>query len=166
MRPEQSEFFERFYRDHFDELVIYANTFLHNSDHAKIATQDAFHTAVRKIDDFMDSPNPIGWMKKTVKNTVRNMIRARERQIKMVISLEELPVEPSSTDKYDIMPSVLDECGRVLSKEEVYLLRRIAIDGVTYVEMSDELGISVWACRKRVQRMMDRLRKDWKPDAP
>ena len=73
MRPEQDEFLERLFRTHFSELEVYAYALLKNRSDAEAAVQEAFHTACIKADDIMDSSNPIGWMKKTVKNISQNM---------------------------------------------------------------------------------------------
>ena len=50
----------------------------------------------------------------------------------------------------------------LLSEEELRLLQAIVLDGVSYAEAAKALGINLWACRKRVQRAMDRLRQKYR----
>lgn len=160
MRPEQDDFLERLFREHFNELELYAYRYLKTKNDAQIAVQDAFHTACTKIDDVMSSPNPIGWMKLTIKNICRNMIKAKNRQMKLFISFEEFAGDLSASSiSTDGGTDILDCCRRAVSKEDFYLFRRIALEGITYVEAAEELGISMWACRKRVQRTTEKLRK-------
>lgn len=160
MRPEQDDFLEQLFREHFNELELYAYRYLKTKDDAQIAVQDAFHIACDKIDDVMSSPNPIGWMKLTIKNIARNMVKAKNRQTKLFISLEEFGGDLSeSYIGVDSGTDLLDCCIKAVSKEEFHLFRRIALEGVTYVEAAEELGISMWACRKRVQRTTEKLRK-------
>ena len=49
----------------------------------------------------------------------------------------------------------------MISDDEYTLLKRIVIDGISYVEAAKELDISMWACRKRVQRIIDKIHKKW-----
>lgn len=48
------------------------------------------------------------------------------------------------------------------NKLKIYLMRRIVLDKATYKEMSDELGIKLWACQKRMQRIIQKLRNHFK----
>ena len=47
----------------------------------------------------------------------------------------------------------------LISEEELTLLQKIIVDGTSYADAAGELGISIWACRKRVQRAIDKLHK-------
>lgn len=159
MRPEQDEIIEKLFRAHFNELEIHAYRYLGDWNQAQIAAQDAFHTACEKIDDLMDSPNPIGWLKNTVRNTARNMIKIRNRQIKLFFSIEELSYEALATVPDETTTDLMEECAKLVSETDLYLLKRIAVDGASYIEMAEELGITMWACRKRVQRTILKLQK-------
>ena len=156
--PEQELFFESFYRKHFEELTIYAFYYTRDWTMARYAAQDAFHVAVDKIDTFSSSPNPMGWMKKTVEYTAKNMMRAKKRQLQWLVSLEDLWDGPGAYDHYEVEDEQVNQCERILSPEEFRLLKRIALDKIPYVEVAEELGISMWACRKRVQRIEEKLR--------
>ena len=90
MRPEQDEFLERLFRTHFSELEVYAYALLKNRSDAEAAVQEAFHTACIKADDIMDSSNPIGWMKKTVKNISQNMRKRKLRESSLVTHFEDM----------------------------------------------------------------------------
>ena len=131
MRPEQDAFLERLFRAHFHELQIHAFRFLGNWDDAQTAVQDSFHTACEKIDVLMSSPNPVGWMKLTVKNVARNMVRARSRQAKWLTSWDELPdyampAQPSPEE--DAGPEAWTG---LVSQSDLDLLRQVALDGVS-----------------------------------
>ena len=52
-----------FYRENFEKLVGYAYRFLKNWDDAKEVTQEAFLTALIRIDRFHASENQQGWIK-------------------------------------------------------------------------------------------------------
>ena len=48
---------------------------------------------------------------------------------------------------------------RMLPPEEYELLRMAAIDGCSMLEIAKHFGISVDACRKRIQRLKKKMRK-------
>ena len=49
--------------------------------------------------------------------------------------------------------------GDVSDSEDFQLLKRIALDRCTMLEVAEDLGISVEACKKRVQRARKRLQE-------
>lgn len=115
--------------------------------------------------EFLTSVNRVGWMKNTVMNTARNMIKSRNRERRRLITYEELLEEPSSVDHYpsESGDTLLRFKGR-LKKEELYLLRRTILENASYTEVAEELGISVWACYKRRQAIRDKLKEEIEKD--
>lgn len=157
---DRETFFEEFYREHFTKLVTYAKAITKNRDVAQDVVQDAFHTALRpeKMEEFFNSPNPAGWMKATVKNVARNAMRTQNRRARWLIVVEEMdllaaPEEHEGEDE----ETVLKGYSEFLSENEMYLLRRLVLDRATYTELEEELGISMWACYKRAERMEEKL---------
>lgn len=163
MNMEQEQFFETFYRENFQRLTICAFGYVGDWHIAQDVVQDAFHILLReeKEREFLASPNRMGWMRETVKNVARNAVRSRRRQARWVMSIEELDMELAAADVPDTEDeeAVLKRYAEFLSPQEIYLLRRLALDGATYTELKDELGISMWACYKRVERLEDNLAK-------
>ena len=49
--------------------------------------------------------------------------------------------------------------GGLLSEEDFRLLKCIALDRYSYLEAAEEFHISVEACRKRLQRIKQKMRK-------
>lgn len=153
----QERFFEEFYREHFENLVTYAYGYTRDRYIAQDVVQDAFHILLRKekMQEFLESPNQIGWMKTVVKNVARNAVRARQRQAKWLVFVEEMDLNlvASGTRSKEDEEAVLQRYAEFLSPQEIYLLKRLVLDRATYTELKDELGISMWACYKRVERM-------------
>ena len=77
-------------------------------------------------------------------------------------------LDPEST-YCDYMEDVLQESredanvdllyGDLLPEEDFRLLKRIVLERYSYLEAAEEPGISLEACRKRVQRIKQRLRE-------
>lgn len=159
MRPEDAQLLEELYRAHFHALVVHAYRYLDDWNEATLAAQEAFHIACEKIDVLRASANPIGWLKETTRNVCRNLWKTRQRQLQLLVSLDDLPENEQPARALEAEADYADTFTSVLSPEEYRLLKRIVLDGDTYLELAQELGISMWACRKRVQRATEKLRK-------
>ena len=162
MRTDQEAILEKLYRSYFHALEIHAYRYLGNWDDAHVAAQEAFHIACEKIDALMKSENQIGWLKNTVRNVCRHMIRDRQRQKLLFLSLDEL------TDA-DLPPATEEDAGQptdvlegMLSQSELELLRKIIVEGESYAEAARELDCNIWTCRKRVQRAISKLNKRYR----
>ncbi len=162
MMEKQDMFLENLYHRYFRALVIHAYRYLGSWEDSNVAAQDAFQIACEKIDVLMASDNAVGWLKNTVKNVCYRMMRERNRQTLLFTSLEELTDAelPIVDDEMGVQPT--DILDGLISKEELALLKRIILDGASYAEAAKELDCDVWACRKRVQRAIDKLHKKYR----
>ena len=158
MESEKERLFTEYYSQYFNKLKIYAYGSLGSWSRAEEVVQDTFHIAWMKMDDFTSSKNPMGWLMNTLKFTIKNLKRHDNLQMRLFISLSELGEIPA-INNIDIDIDIDELCNSVLSREEYYLMRRIVLDKATYKEMSEELGIKLWACQKRMQRIIQKLRK-------
>ena len=157
---EQDLFIEALYRDMYKQLCTYANNALHDRGLAEEAVQDTFRIACSKPDDLMSCPNPRGWILTTLKHVIANIRRQRITIINMMISTpdaKEISV-PTTTAEVDV--EVL--CEQVLGEEDYRIFRMIVFDKCTMLEAAQTAGISVEACKKRIQRAREKLKKLWK----
>lgn len=149
---------EKLYKDMYPALHAYARRVLEDGALAEEAIQDAFCIACARQDQFLSSPNPQGWIMLTLKHVMQNTLRAQAK-LKLLLTLDagvDLPAgEP------ELMSVDLLFCD-VSGSEDFRLLKRIALDRCTILELSEELGVSVEACKKRVQRARKRLQKKLK----
>lgn len=165
MTPEQETMFERFYRENLQTLIVYAYCFTSDWQLSRDVVQDAFSKTLepKKAKEFFDSKNQIGWMKNMVKNTARNAVRSRSRQLKWLISYEEY-MSLSETDDYPSDHDTMERCRNLLTEEEMHVLKRLALDNCSYIEIAGELGISMWACYKRAKKIKGKLCDGLKDD--
>ena len=152
----QQRFIEKLYKEMYYPLSTYALNALSNDSLAEEAVQDTFRIACAKVDDIKSSENPNGWLFNTLKYVMKNMIRSRASLTNMVISSfdfdENIYVKDSDTSDIDLLYS------DIVDSSEYKLLKRIALDKYTMLEAAQELGISVEACKKRVQRAKKKLK--------
>lgn len=141
----------------FDKLIAYAKCSLDSDALAEEAVQETFRIACQIPGRLCESPNPKGWLVLTLKNTIRNMksSRATAKRIVETYLLTQLKEVSFSEDSINL--NILYE--NVADMEEFKLLKEMAIEGRSHEEMARARGITVSACKKRVQRAKETLRR-------
>ena len=138
-------------------MFFYAKAVLKSTSFAEEAVQEAFRIACSKPESIFCSEQPKGWIMNTLKNVIRSEKRMYANFSKLIIRLipEEGAVPPGiGFDDYSGV-----EYSDLLSHEEFRLMRLIVLQNYTIREAAMELGISVEACKKRVQRAKKKLQK-------
>ena len=156
MTSDQRKRIEEFYLEMYDRLFIYARSALDNESLAEEAIQETFRIVCMKPEDLLSSPNPKGWIVNTLKYTIQNMKRSRDKA--NVLLTQYLAANSSVAFSEDrIRLEVTYE--NVARSEEFSLIKEMAVDGRSHLEMARSRGISVAACKKRVQRAKEFLRR-------
>ena len=162
MNPEYSEKIAHLYLDMYDMLLTYARCSFKEKSLAEEAVQETFQIACQKPDKLCESLNPKGWLVITLKFTIRNMKRNREnaRQLLSSYLIAQKDCATFSEDKLCLQVMYED----VAHTEEFKLIKEMAIDGKSHLEMAEARGITVSACKKRVQRAKETLKQKIKQD--
>lgn len=148
---------EELYLEMFEKLKIYACCSLDNDSLAEEAVQETFRIACQKPEDLCKSVNPRGWLVQTLKYTINN-IRSYQASAKRIVEKYLMTqVKDFSLTEDHIELRVLYE--NVADTEEFNLLVEMAIEGKSHLEMANSRGISVDACKKRVQRAKETLQR-------
>lgn len=156
MTSDQRKRIEEFYLEMYDRLFIYARSALDNESLAEEAIQETFRIVCMKPEDLLSSPNPKGWIVNTLKYTIQNMKRSRDKA--NVLLTQYLAANSRVAFSEDrIRLEVTYE--NVARSEEFSLIKEMAVDGRSHLEMAQSRGISVAACKKRVQRAKEFLRR-------
>jgi RNA polymerase sigma-70 factor (ECF subfamily) len=149
---EKKAFLEELFLKNYAAMESYAAHFFQNRDIAQDVVQETFLIAQIKLDTLMASPAPRGWLFNTLKNVIGNTYRQQKR-LRQLLPLEDRdrsgPLELPLETKYRAL----------ISEEDLRLLIRIYCDGWHYAEAAEQLGISLAACKKRVQRAKGKLKK-------
>lgn len=155
MNEDHSQMIEGLYTEMYRNMMAYARAVLGESL-AEEAVQETFRIACQKAEALAKSENPRGWLMVTLRNTINNTRRSQEsaRQILTKFLVSQILEVSFLEDKISL--DVMYE--NVADLEEYKLLKEMAIDGKSHVEMSRDRGISVVACKKRVQRAKEVLR--------
>lgn len=148
---------ERLYLQMFSMLFEYARSVLPNDALAEEAVQDTFRIACQKPESLCASPNPEGWLVNTLKNVLCNMERSRGIAKRILHGYFAANITELTTTNDRVGVEILYD--DIADTEEFKLLKEMAIDGRSYLEMAQSRNISIDTCRKRVQRAKETLRR-------
>ena len=165
MRQNAEEEVERLYQEHYNALLIYARTLLkrggiEEETVAEEVVQEAFVVTIENVDDVMNAPNELGWLRSVVRNVIRNMRRRRKVELQIVLSLDALKVDPGYIDKREQNFETLEACRALLTPEEFKVVKGVVVDKMPYVQVAQQMNISLWNCYKIKARAMAKLKKD------
>ena len=145
------------YREMYGRMVAYASSVLGERNLAEEAVQDTFCIFCLKAEDILGHENLQGWLMRTLQNVMRNMQRHRAVMNRLIMrslqaeQLEELLVYDQ--EDVDLL------YGDLAAQADFQLLKRVVLDGCTMLEAAEEYGITVEACKKRIQRIRAHLKK-------
>ena len=160
MTAEQDAFVTAKYHEKRKFLLEYSVSNLKDHALAEEAVQQTFEIACRKIEDFCGSPNPDGWLIKTLGLVIRNLERRRRTERGIMVVADDY--HPDLVAAPEIPMSLRITYGSLVDTPQFRLLYETEVLGFTLVEMSRKLGISEAACKKRAERARKYLRKKLK----
>ena len=157
MNAEQSKLIEQLYLDMYDLLMAYARSSLEREALAEEAVQETFRIACLKPEALCGSANPKGWLVNALKNTIQNIKRSRDNANRLLAEYLATQSKELSISEDRISLEILYE--NVADLEEFKLIKEMAVEGKSHLEMAQERGITLNACKKRVQRAKEVLKK-------
>ena len=151
-----NEIVTELYMEMYDFLLDYAEIQLGSRSLAEEAVQETFKIAWIKQDDLCDSTRPKGWLMNTLKHVISNMRRNQETATRVMREYLSANCHDIAISEDSVRLEIM--YGDIAESEELKLIKELA-DGFSYFEMAQKRGISVLACRKRVQRAREALQK-------
>jgi RNA polymerase sigma factor (sigma-70 family) len=149
--------FERLYRRYAKDVYRYALALLRNPADAEDVTQTTFMNAYRAFQRGELIEKPHNWLIKIAHNAARTRYArasCRVKEVPLEDHLDQLAV--SEEDKPDVY-AVLDALGRLPLNQRAALVMR-ELEGRTYAEIGDTLGVSVAAVETLIFRGRRSLR--------
>lgn len=157
MKARYSIEIDRLYLQMYPMLFEYARSSLANDALAEEAVQDTFAIACQKPEALCESMNPEGWLVNTLKNVLSNTIRSQNIARRILLDYFATNIHDISASSDRVGLEILYD--DIADLEEFKLLKEIALDGKSYLEMAQARGITVGTCRKRVERAKKVLQK-------
>jgi RNA polymerase sigma factor (sigma-70 family) len=150
------DWLERRYREHRSQLYHFALGVLGNREDAEDATQIALLNAHRALVRGERPSRPRAWLFAIALNVCRRLLRARARRAPAVVTREFHPPErgadaPTGAE-ISLAVASLPE-----GQREIFLLREL--QGLSYAELTERLGLSTAAAESLLARARRRLRE-------
>ena len=149
--------FEGLYRRYAKDVYRYALALLRNPDDAEDVTQTTFLNAYRALQRGEEPRKPQNWLIKIAHNAARTRYQRASRRVKEVPledHIEQLAV--AEEDRPDV-GAVLEALGRLPLNQRAALVMR-ELEGRTYAEIAETLGVSVAAVETLIFRARRSLR--------
>lgn len=153
--------FERRQREIFTHCFRMCNG---DRDKASDAFQDTFVKVFTKRELFTDTANGRAWLYRIATNTCLNALRYDRRHPKEQLDVAQPEINPAMQPDFSSEQQMLrTEMERAIAKlpielREPFLLKEI--EEFSYEEISEQLGLTVAACRQRVYRAKQVLREE------
>ncbi len=157
MEARYSQEIDRLYLQMYPMLFEYARSALSSDALAEEAVQDAFTIACQKAEALCDSPNPKGWLFNALKNVISNTVRRQAIGKRIFLDYVSSDVKNISVSPDRVGLEILYD--DIADLEEFKLMKEMALEGRSYLEMAEARGITVGTCRKRVERAKKTLQK-------
>ncbi|MBQ7915749.1 MAG: sigma-70 family RNA polymerase sigma factor [Firmicutes bacterium] len=154
---EKDKWLEKLYEQYYDQLLRKGCDLLGDWYMAEDAVNDVIWIACGKYDQIRNMPFIKAWLYATLKNTVKNMQKNHIAAHETVSEWEDMT---SREDEYNL--DVL--YGNLKDNPDYILLKKYALEHYRVSELAEEQGITVEACKKRLQRARKNLQKEIKKD--
>lgn len=155
MNEDHSKLIEELYLEMYQGMIAYAASALEESL-AEEAVQETFRVACQRAQVLAESENPRGWLVITLRNIIRNMKRSQEASQRIIAKFLVSQASNISIGENTISLDIVYQ--NVADLEEYKLLKEMVLEGRSHLEMANARGISVAACKKRVQRAKELLK--------
>lgn len=155
MDIEQRKLIELLFLEMYEKLLTYARCSLPEASMAEEAVQETFQIACQKPESLQESPNPQGWLVNTLKNTIRNIKHNRANAERILAQYLHIPDDRTYSEDELNLGALYED---IANTEEFKMLKEYAIDGRSHLEMATSRGITINACKKRLQRAKEKLR--------
>ena len=149
--------FEQLYRQYVTDVYRYALALLRNPADAEDVTQTTFMNAYRAYKRGDEIEKPQNWLIKIAHNVARSRYARTTRRVREVPLEDHLEQLASPDDEQPDVEAVLEALGRLPLNQRAALVMR-ELEGRTYAEIADTLGVSVPAVETLIFRGRRSLR--------
>ncbi|TML74598.1 MAG: RNA polymerase sigma factor [Actinobacteria bacterium] len=149
--------FEQLYRQYVTDVYRYALALLRNPADAEDVTQTTFMNAYRAYKRGDEIEKPQNWLIKIAHNVARSRYARTTRRVREVPLEDHLEQLATPDDEQPDVEAVLEALGRLPLNQRAALVMR-ELEGRTYAEIADTLGVSVPAVETLIFRGRRSLR--------
>jgi RNA polymerase sigma factor (sigma-70 family) len=149
--------FESLYRSYVKDVYHYALALLRNPADAEDVTQTTFMNAYRAYSRGVEVEKPQNWLIKIAHNVARTRYARASRRVKEVPLEDHIDQLAVPEENRPDVQGVLQALGRLPFNQRAALIMR-ELEGRTYAEIADTIGVSVSAVETLIFRARRSLR--------
>ena len=139
------------YRQYCDGMFCVAMRFLKNSDDAEDVLQDSFIKAFQRIGQFKGDVTFGAWLKRIVVNGSIDFLKSKHQR---TVELNESYLQVAEEDDWSVEEGIsIDQVKKAieeLPQKYRYVVQLFLVEGYDHSEISEILGITETASRKRL----------------
>ena len=147
------ELFEQEYPKHEKALFLVAVAYLHNTEDAKDAVQEAALSAYRSIGSLRNREYFKTWLTRIVINKCKNFLKERKYTEELTDELKVFDSIPTADME------IFDAICRMEKTKSVYITLRF-YNGMNYDEVAKALGQPVSSVKYRTKKALEELKKN------
>ena len=137
-----------------ERLMDYAESWGISNDIAEDLVQTTFLIILQKPEKYLECKNKCAWLSTILRHRIEHLLRDVHYAL-----LLQAQMERQSNLTHEDEVSLWTLYDGVIEKEDLEMLILHYVDGVPYKELSVRYNMEEANCRKRVQRIRERLRK-------
>lgn len=149
------------------QLVAYARALLGNFSESEDAVQETMLVVVKKFDQFQEGTSMLAWCRSIVRLEVLRMKQRRRRERTLAERLLDDAVDAAfeesqvfqQHDESETWRTALERCLARISERGRRILRARFIDGLSYRQIGERVGMSLEAVRKALFRSRKQVRE-------
>lgn len=153
MSAEDQDFLQGLFLANYGVLLRYAQTVKKNES-GEDMVQETFLIASCRIDVLRGSPNPAGWLMRTLQNVLRKSFR---KEAPLSLDEDKLIQDQPREPAFEGFTLLQETCMSYLSEEDWELLYKKS-QGYTSKELAEEYSMRESACKMRISRAKALLR--------
>jgi RNA polymerase sigma factor (sigma-70 family) len=143
---------------HHNEIYNYINSLLKDSEASQDICQDVYVQAYKNIDKLEIDKNVRAWLYRVAKNTSLNYIKSRN--IRRHSELTDM-IPEQNDEQYNETNPFIEKAFAKLPERQQEALRYREIDGYSYDDLAEKLGLSVSAVTSLLSRARDNFQRNY-----
>ena len=159
MNSADQAFVQELYYSNSKILLNCAQRMGFRAEVAEDYVQEVFLIAMKRIDVIKNCKNPLAYLIKVLKNVVGYNLRCAQYATRMIKKLQDQRSNVQVNGVYQEELDLETLYHGSINEEELRLLVRFYLEGWTSKEIAADMGINFEACKKRILRAREHLRR-------